>query len=346
MNHERYLMGVDGGGSKTMAMLADETGLVLGRGTAGASNFQVIGHQAAQAAIQAAMSAAWTNAGLAPQPLSGFGVGLAGVDRPGERTLFQQWATETHPQAQVVIANDAELVLAAGTPAGWGLALICGTGSIVYGCSPTGQLARADGWGHLLGDEGSGYAIGLAALRAVMRAYDGRGPATALSEAILASWALATATDLVARVYQELQGKQEIAALAATVEAVAGGGDPVAQQILASAGRELALAAQAVAQRLELVDPIPCALAGGVIVTGCLVRQQFESAVARLGLTLWPMTLVPEPALGAIRLAQGAVLADNRHSARSKRPWHPLDIGAPHESVLPACFKREDERGV
>ncbi len=228
MTPNRYLMGIDGGGSKTLALLADETGRVLGRGEAGASNFQVIGHQAAQAAIQAAMDAAWRNASLAPQSLRGLCLGLAGVDRPGERALFQQWTAQIQPQAQSVIANDAELVLAASTPAGWGLALICGTGSIVYGRSPAGQVARADGWGHLLGDEGSGYAIGLAALRAVMRAYDGRGPATSLSEAILGCWGLAAATDLVPRVYQELRGKHEIAALASTVEAVAGQGDPVA----------------------------------------------------------------------------------------------------------------------
>jgi N-acetylglucosamine kinase-like BadF-type ATPase len=300
-------MGIDGGGSKTLALLADETGRVLGRGEAGASNFQVIGHQAAQAAIQAAMDAAWRNAGLASQPLRGLCLGLAGVDRPGERALFQQWTAQIQPQAQSVIANDAELVLAASTPAGWGLALICGTGSIVYGRSPAGQVARADGWGHLLGDEGSGYAIGLAALRAVMRAYDGRGPATSLSEAILGCWGLAAATDLVPRVYQELRGKHEIAALASTVEAVAGQGDPVAQRILASAGRELALAAQAVVQRLELVAPVPCGLAGGVIVAGRLVREQFETAVARLGLTLWPITPVPEPVLGAVKLARAAL---------------------------------------
>jgi N-acetylglucosamine kinase-like BadF-type ATPase len=206
-----------------------------------------------------------------------------------------------------MIANDAELVLAAGTPAGWGLALICGTGSIVYGRSPDGRLTRADGWGHLLGDEGSGYAIGLAGLRAVMRAYDGRGSASALTEAILDRWALAAPPDLVSRVYRELQGKQQIAALASTVEDVAVEGDPIAQQILAAAGLELALAAHAVAERLELANPIPCALAGSVIVQGRIVRWEFEMAATQLGLELMPIATVPEPAVGAVRLARSAL---------------------------------------
>ncbi len=307
MSNVHFLMGIDGGGSKTTALLADHEGRVLGRGTAGASNFQVIGHQAAEAALQAAMAAAWVAAGLVPEPLGGLCIGLAGVDRPGERELFAGWARKGHHQARIVIANDAELVLAAGTPAGWGLALICGTGSIVYGRSPAGRLMRAGGWGHLLGDEGSGYAIGLAGLRAVVRAYDGRGPATALTGAILAHWALGAPPDLVSRVYRELQGKQEIAALAAIVEDVAAEGDAVAQAILAAAGRELGLAARAVVQRLELDGPVPCALAGSVIVQGRLVRREFEAAATRLGLALMPIINVPEPAVGAVRLAQLAL---------------------------------------
>ncbi|MEI2688741.1 MAG: BadF/BadG/BcrA/BcrD ATPase family protein [Anaerolineae bacterium] len=307
MNQTRFLMGIDGGGTKTLALLADESGRVLGKGVASASNFQVIGHQAAQTAIQTAMDAAWRDAGLAPQLLDGLCLGLAGVDRPVERALFQQWAVQTEPQAQIVMVHDAVLVLAAGTPEGWGLALICGTGSIVHGCSPSGQLPRADGWGHLLGDEGSGYAIGLTALRAAMRAYDGRGPATALSAALLERWGLATTTDLVPRVYRELAGKHEIAALAATVEAVAAQGDVLARNILVTAGHELALAAQAVIGQLQLTGPVPCALAGGVIVGGHIVRQQFESAAGQLGLRLDPITPVPEPAVGAIRLARAAI---------------------------------------
>ncbi len=309
MKAPRYLMGIDGGGSKTVALVADETGRVLGRGAAGASNFQVVGHPAAQAAIATAMAAAVAEAGLAPQPpLSALCIGLSGVDRPGERAAFQQWATALHPACpHVLIANDAELVLAAGTPARWGLALICGTGAIVYGRNPAGQVARADGWGHLLGDEGSGYAIGLAALRAVMRAYDGRGPATALSQTLLAHWALAAVPDLVARVYRELAGKHEIAALASMVDAAAAAGDPVAQGILAAAGRELAQSAQAVVRRLELTGPVPCALAGGVAVGSRPVREAFLAAAGALGLTLTPVTPVAEPALGAIALARLAL---------------------------------------
>ena len=135
--------------------------------------------------------------------MAAVGLGLAGVDRPEDRALFEGWAAGRFGGAPVVIANDAELVLAAGTPDGWGIALISGTGSIVFGRSPHGEMARAGGWGHILGDEGSGYAIGVEALRAVMRAFDGRGPATALTDAVLLHWSLKTPPDLVGRVYRD-----------------------------------------------------------------------------------------------------------------------------------------------
>ncbi len=306
------LLGLDGGGSKTLALLAGADGSVLGRGIAGASNYQNIGEIAAWAALDAAIAAAFADAALAPSAVAAVGLGLAGVDRPEDRALFEGWAAGRFGGAPVVIANDAELVLAAGTPDGWGIALISGTGSIVFGRSPQGEMARAGGWGHILGDEGSGYAIGVEALRAVMRAFDGRGPATALTDAVLAHWSLKTPPDLVGRVYRESGGTAEIATLAALVDGAAGDGDAVAVDILRAAGRELAITVQAVARRLALPMPAPCALAGGVIVRGQVVRTAFLAAAEALGLRLDPITPVTEPAQGAIRLAANLLKASER----------------------------------
>jgi len=304
------LLGLDGGGSKTLALLADAAGRVVGRGSAGASNYQNIGEMAAWATLDTAIAAAFADADLPPGDVAAVGLGLAGVDRPEDRALFEGWAAGRFGGAPVVIANDAELVLAAGTPDGWGIALISGTGSIVYGRSPQGEMARAGGWGHIMGDEGSGYAIGVEALVAVMAAFDGRGPATALTGAVLAHWSLVTPPDLVGRVYRESDSTAEIATLAALVDAAAGDGDPVAADILQAAGRELAITVQAVVRRLALPMPAPCALAGGAIVKGQQVRAAFLAAVEALGLRLDPITPVTEPAQGAIRLAAGLLHAN------------------------------------
>ncbi len=303
MSHVGRVLGIDGGGSKTLALVAAADGRVLGRGEAGPSNYQVIGLEAAQSALEAAVAAALADARCEPRDLVAACVGLAGVDRPADRERLAAWAAVHLPGVPVTVANDAELVLAAGTPEGWGVALICGTGSIAYGRRADGKMARSGGWGYLLGDEGSGYAIGLAALRAVMRAYDGRGPQTTLTGSVLAEYRLSAASALVARTYEHATAPAEIAALAALVDTAAAAGDQVACDILHDAGRELALAVYAVIRRLALTGAAPCALAGGVIVKGTALRAAFTEAVHDLGLELAPLTPVPEPAQGAVRLA-------------------------------------------
>jgi N-acetylmuramic acid 6-phosphate etherase len=298
-----FLIGIDGGGTKTVAILSDLAGNVLGRGIGGPSNYQVFGIEAAGEALNQATRAAFADANLEPVSPRAICLGLSGVDRTADFDVIRAWLTEQMPGTPAVIVNDAMLVLAAGTPEGWGIALISGTGSIVYGRDRDGHTLRAGGWGYILGDEGSGYAIGQAALRAVMRASDGRGPQTILTQAVLSHWSLAAPQNLISRVYIDQISPNDIAALAVLVEAAASEGDAVAQVILREAGHELALAVDAVVQRLGLRGPIPCAQAGSVIVKGQNIRQMFLDAAKTLGLQLDPVTPVTEPAQGAVRLA-------------------------------------------
>ena len=295
------VVGVDGGGSKTLALVADTQEKILGRGIAGPSNYQVVGQEAACAAIATAIRGARAQI---PGELSALCLGIAGAGRTSDRAMFQAWAEAHYPGIPAVVVHDGQLALSAGTPASWGIAVLCGTGSLIYGEDPQGRPARAGGWGYLLGDEGSGYAIGLAVLRAVARAADGRGPATALTQAILTHWSLDKPQDLIAHVYRPPLSRTEIAGLTELVADVAERGDQVARELLQAAGEELAQAAWAVASRLALPRPIPCALAGGVILHAATVRQNFQQAATAQGLALSPITPVPEPALGAVRLAR------------------------------------------
>jgi N-acetylglucosamine kinase-like BadF-type ATPase len=295
------VVGVDGGGSKTLALVADTQGKILGRAIAGPSNYQVVGQKAACAAIAATIRGARARI---PGELSALCLGIAGAGRVSDRAMFQAWAETHYPGIPIRVVHDGQLALAAGTPEGWGIAVLCGTGSLVYGEDRQGRPARAGGWGYLLGDEGSGYAIGLAALQAVARAADGRGPATALTQAILTHWSLDKPQDLIAHVYRPTLPRTEIAGLAEILVDVAERGDQVAHELLTAAGEELAQAARAVAAQLALPQPIPCALAGGFILHAAAVRQSFQQTATALGLTLNPITRVPEPAQGAVRLAR------------------------------------------
>ena len=294
MSAEKLLIGIDGGGSKTLALLANADGRILGRATAGSSNYHTVGKEQAFAALESAIAGSFADAGINVQPLDALCMGLAGVARPEDRALLLAWAEQRFPGVPI----------AAGTPAGWGIALICGTGSIVLGRSQDGKSTRSDGWGFLLGDLGSGFAIGKAALHAVLAAHDGRAPATALSELILRECSLAAPPDLVRWVYRERIPTAEIAALAPLVEQAAEAGDGIAQAILQQAGNHLADSVQAVATRLSFSGAIPLAMAGGVILRSRQIADCFRHAAAEKGLLLEPITPVLEPAIGAIRIAQ------------------------------------------
>jgi N-acetylglucosamine kinase-like BadF-type ATPase len=304
MKTPRYILGVDGGGTKTAALVATAAGDVLGAGYGASSNHQKVGFAAAAQALVEAEAAAWQAAGLPPQAPAAICLGLSGVDRDEDQQMWLRWLAETHPQSSHTVINDAELALAAGTDEGWGVGVVCGTGSICVGRNRAGRTARADGWGFILGDEGSGYALGRAAMRAVMRAYDGRGPATLLTEGVLAHWSLPNPEALITVVYIEDASPARIASLASVVNQAADAGDGVALEILRVGGNGLACTIGAVVRNLEMEGPVPCALAGGVITGSRMMAAFLRESAQRAGLLLAPVTLVHRPAEGAVRLAQ------------------------------------------
>ena len=306
-NPETYssdlLLGIDGGGSKTTVLVADAEGQVIGRCDAGGSNYQTVGLPQALATLDDAIDRALDAAGADRSRIGAVGLGLAGVDRAEDQRLFNEWLHHALPGIPAQIVNDAQLLLAAGTPDGYGVALICGTGANCVGRNQAGTMIRVDGWGHVLGDAGSGHFIGRRALQAVMRAFDGRLPSTQLTEMILGHWQLPSPEGLIPRIYQDEASPTEIAALARLVDAAATQGDAVALAILQEATGQLALSVATVVRRLKLEGAIPCALGGGVITRGQHIYDAFLAAIENEGITLAPVTKVFDPVHGALRLA-------------------------------------------
>jgi len=314
----RLVLGLDGGGSKTLALLADEHGQILGRGCGGPSNFHVLGAERCFAVLEQTIAAAFADAGLNAVPLAAAVLGMAGVDRPEDRGPCLAWAEQFFTNAAVRIVNDAQLVLeypAVGYPSGSQIAVISGTGAIVYGRNLNSeQLERSSGWGYLLGDEGSGFWIGQAALRSVARAADGRSvEGLSLVQPVLQFWGLEQPQQLIAHVYAQAAPRSEIARLARLINDLALAGDVAARRIIEQAGAELGLAFHAVAQRLGFSagQPLAVALAGGVLIHAQAVRQAFLQSVQQAGWLAEPVTLVNEPAEAAVRLAMA--LLENAH---------------------------------
>lgn len=294
------LLGVDGGGSKTRALLADRQGAVLGIGNGGSSNYQSVGLPAATHALDTAIAAAFQDAHLPRKTVPAACFGLAGVDRPEDQAIIQHWLTEQNIARQHSIVNDTELLLAAGTPAGSGVALICGTGATCYGRTAAGHTIRAGGWGFLLGDEGSGYDLAIRALRLATQTADGRAAADSILLAVLKHWDLRHAEQLIGRLYQPDVTRAQIATLAQRIALLAESGDTHALALLGGTAYELSRLLDSVVQRLALRQP-PVALGGGLLRANTRLQQMIiQGCRAQLG----PLTYVADPAQGALILAR------------------------------------------
>lgn len=307
VKHADLVLGIDGGGTHTIALLARRQvggDSIFGRGEAGPSNLHGVGPEKAFQALDEAVAQAFAQAGLTRGQVASACLGLAGSDRPDDRQLILDWASRVQLTDHVEVSSDGALLLAAGTPDGWGLAVVAGTGSIVVGQTRDGQSARGGGWGYLLGDEGGGYSLVMSAFRAIARAADGRTPATALRDRLLSRLGLTQAQDLVGFVHRGTWDRAALASLAPVVLETAESGDPVAVGIVDEEIRELAMTAVAVVWKLAL-DPknIPLALAGGILLSSEYYRKRFLQKLNAVGVMPEPVTLVTEPARGAVRLA-------------------------------------------
>jgi N-acetylglucosamine kinase-like BadF-type ATPase len=311
------LLGIDGGGTATEAWLAGPGGTVLGRGTAGPSNAKAVGPTAARAAIDAAITAAFASAGIDRSPVDVACFGLAGFDRPDDRRLLADWSDRAHWASRLVLVNDGDLVVAAGTPEGWGIGVIAGTGSIAVGRAPDGRTARAGGWGHLIGDEGSAYRVVLDALQLVARRWDGRELRPAggdpLSDRVCSILGVSTPAQIVTTIYAQGFDRARIAGLAPEVLAACEETPELGARFLVPAGAQLAEIVAAVARALGWSSgPLPLAMAGGFLLSATTVRHSLLDTLGRQGYEVRE-SAVPDPVRGAIILAERALNVEPAH---------------------------------
>jgi N-acetylglucosamine kinase-like BadF-type ATPase len=201
----------------------------------------------------------------------------------------------------------------AGAGPGPGVVVISGTGSIAFGVSHRGLAARAGGWGPTLGDEGSGYWIGRRALEAVVRAADGRGPSTTLTEKVLEYFSLSRPDLLVSEIYHQPHGRRTIASLGPDVDRARLEGDLVAGEIMSDAADELAKAAASVITRLDMRgERFPILLAGGMLKRSEWLMAEVERRMAEVAPRSEVLPLMEEPVIGAVRLATAAATGQVR----------------------------------
>jgi N-acetylglucosamine kinase-like BadF-type ATPase len=317
-----FVLGIDAGGTKTVCCLADGDGHTIGEGRGSGANLHAHGELEVEKVLHEVIEQALGERAIRPDAVC---VGVAGVDRQEDDRLMRGIMRRLGLGAQTLIVNDALIALVAGVGDEPGVVLVAGTGSIAYGVNADRFAARAGGWGHVLGDEGSGYWIGRHALMAAVREADGRGPATQLTPLILEHFKISRVDGLVRHVYDDQMRRQSVHALGPVVDRARGEGDVVAAEILREAGLELTRAAASVIERLGMRgQPFQTVLSGSMFrlipwLADDVIRRLAEvaprSAVSRL---------LAEPARGAVHLA----LAKARGSVRV--PPYIQSSSAPH----------------
>lgn len=306
-SYSSYRLGFDGGGTKTRAVVVDARRQILGAGESGSSNPYAVGMQTALDHIEVAANGALAQAGLRAEAIVGWGLGLGGVCSPSE-------SADVEAALRARVGEGPRLVAVEDVVSAWSGAFggqvgdvpravcIAGTGANCWGQNGRGEVAASDGLGPLLGDRGSGYWIGEAALRHAGRVADGVAPADDFAAAVLAHFGSPDIKALIRLVYAPDFGRSPIAGLVPLVLAHAENGE--AREILYRAGRELAATALAVLGRLSDGDEVrgEVALIGGVLAYAEPVTSSFSAILEREAPGVGLVAAKYEPAVGAALL--------------------------------------------
>ncbi|XP_024984344.1 N-acetyl-D-glucosamine kinase-like [Cynara cardunculus var. scolymus] len=320
-DEEALVLGLDGGTTSTICVCMPFFPIcnhhlpvplpVLGRAIAGCSNHNSVGETLARDTLEQVMMEALSKSGAKKSAVKAVCLGVSGVNHPKDQERILNWLRDIFPRhVKLYVQNDAVAALASGSMGKLhGCVLIAGTGSIAYGFAEDGKEARAAGGGPVLGDWGSGYGIAAKALTAVVRAHDGRGPQTMLTDSILKLLRLSSPDELIGWTYADPSWAR-IAALVPEVVSCAEAGDGVANEILNYAVAELALTVKAVVQRLGLSredgrGQFPVVLVGGVLVSNKNwdIGQKVVDCLMKTYPGAFPVRPKVEPAVGAALLA-------------------------------------------
>ena len=307
---EEFILGVDGGGTKTAVMVADRFGHVLAESWCGSGNYKSVGIDKAAKNIYEAVDKAAGLAGLKKgSPFSRACFGLSGLDTTKDQTIYEQIIFKSPLQEylnkdKTIICNDSKIGLYAGTDRPDAIMIICGTGSNCYGLNRQGQEARANGWDFILGDQGSGFSIASKALQAIMKFYDGRGPSTILLDMVLKQLKLEDIFGLIEWVYAQPLDTGRIASLAKVVCSAAEKDDYVCRDILVQEAGEAELSIATVAKKLGFDDNVfDLVFVGSVFNCKQYFTSVLQENLKKKFRNIKFMPLTQKPVWGAIKLA-------------------------------------------
>jgi len=294
-----FFLGIDGGGTKTRCLLGDEDS-VLGTGTSSSCKVQRVGEACAHDALATAIHEACVQAGISPREITRMCAGITGAARPEIAGVMRDLLSNI-VGGKIEIIGDVEIAFEDAFGPGPGVIVIAGTGSIVWGRDANGQTARAGGWGHAISDEGSGYWIGVEAVKAALREHDDQGNSDLLIR-LLEAVGSKDFDDFVVRMNADPQ--PDYAVLFPTVLAAANR-DSAAAGVLERAGIELARATDVVVRRLFAnSEKVVVATHGGVLTNSPQVKDSFERELQSRFPDVYLVPHAIDPARGALNRAR------------------------------------------
>ncbi len=305
-----YIIGIDGGGTKTVGILATQTGQILARVQSGPANYHVVGETQTQAVLESVVGKLCEKAGVSRTGPIRFCLGMAGLGRATDREVIGKMCDklgirDCPNRAQRILTHDAHIALVGGTGKQEGVIVISGTGAIVYGINADGKEGRASGWGYLLGDEGSGYDIAIKGLRAVVRAADGRDDPTELTNRMLDTLELNAPSELIR--WSQAASRDAIAGLAAVVFDTARTIDAIAERIVNDAADELVCGARSVIEQLEFTEPFDVVLSGGNFIHQPMFVDKLRDRLVEIRPKASLLLPKHEPAYGAVLFARAGL---------------------------------------
>lgn len=301
----KYFVGVDGGGTKTEAIILDSNGHEIFRCSGASTNPHAVGYDCAKENMMIVLNTIFNGVNLAKDSDVHICLGIAGVYKEEEKEIFADYlrlyAGSTKFHVNYVLKSDVEIALIAAFGKPCGVIAISGTGSVTYGITSAGKAYRVGGWGHILGDEGSGYSIGLCTLQSVMRSFDGVYPETALTSMIMSRCGIMKVDDLKGYVYSGNLQKQDIAEFARITIKASENGDRIARKIILQAAYELAQSAIALIGKDEYFRKSKVAVSGSIFLSSDLFFSSFVEKVGVIFKEVHVARINQPPAYGAAR---------------------------------------------
>lgn len=310
-----FYLGIDIGGTKSHALIADGTGHAVGFGMGGPGNHEVVGYDGLATTLQHLTHQAMRSAGLRHDDITAVGIGVAGYDWPSELQPTLGAIDSVGLQVPKLVVNDTIIGLVAGAEAGWGVAVVAGTSNNCWGWDSQRRIGRVMGDGYLYGENGGAHELVIRAIQAVAKEWTCRGPATALTLAFMELVGASSVADLLEGLSQDYYDLGPEAA--PLVIDVAQAGDQVALDVVRWAGRELGSLAVGVIRQLDFANlSFELVLVGSMFNAGHLLLEPMQETVFAVAPGARFVRLTAPPVVGAVLLAMEQVGVDGRQTRR------------------------------